>query len=57
MKKRGKKKDEGRAAALRALHAESKLQERRQILARLALPPSQRTNFLRVRLPGGGSCL
>jgi hypothetical protein len=46
-----------RAAALRALHAESKLRERQQILDHLALPLSQRTRFLRVRLPSGGSCL
>jgi hypothetical protein len=46
-----------REDALRALHAESRLQERRQILDRLALPLNMRTNFLRVRLRGGGSCL
>lgn len=46
-----------RAAALRALHAETKIRERQLILDHLALPPSRRTNFLRVRLPGGGSCL
>jgi len=27
------------------------------IRRRLALPVEQRLNFLRVRLPGGGSCL
>lgn len=46
-----------REAELRALHAETKLQEKRQILKHLALPPSRRTHFLRVKLPGGGSCL
>ena len=55
MKKRTNKLS--RAAALRALHAESKLRERQQILDHLALPPAQRTRFLRIRLPNGGSCL
>jgi hypothetical protein len=58
MKKAKKNRDDlRREMELRALHAETKLQERRQILVHLALPPSQRTHFLRVRLPNGGSCL
>ena len=54
MKKRAKP---SRAAALRALHSETKIRERQQILEHLALPPAQRTRFLRIRLPSGGSCL
>lgn len=51
------KKQRGRSAALRALHAETKIRERQQILDHLDLPPSRRTGFLRIRLPNGGSCL
>jgi len=57
MKKKRRLAAERREAVLRALHAESKVQERQQILDRLALQPSQRTNFLRIKLSGGGSCL
>jgi hypothetical protein len=46
-----------RRDALKALHKESAKNDEEQILARLQLPPSKRTNFLRVRLPGGGSAL
>jgi len=46
-----------RRQILRALHAESALRERQQILDLLALPPNQRTHFLRQRLPSGGSAL
>ncbi len=46
-----------RAAALAALPAESRRQLRDIIRRRLALPLEERMNFLRRRLPGGGSCL
>jgi hypothetical protein len=46
-----------RKAALAALRAESEHAELDLIRRRLALPVSQRLNFLRVRLPGGGSHL
>jgi hypothetical protein len=40
-----------------ALRAESERVDRERIRARLDLPVDERLNFLRVRLPGGGSCL
>jgi hypothetical protein len=40
-----------------ALRAENERVDRERIRARLALPVDQRLNFLRVRLPGGGSSL
>jgi hypothetical protein len=46
-----------RKAALAALRAESERAELDLIRRRLALPVEKRLNFLRVRLPGGGSCL
>jgi hypothetical protein len=46
-----------RAAALAALRKESDRALRELIRRRLALPVEKRMNFLRVRLPGGGSCL
>lgn len=46
-----------REAALAALRAESERAELDLIRRRLAMPVSKRMNFLRVRLPGGGSCL
>jgi hypothetical protein len=46
-----------REAALAALRAEGERAELDLIRRRLALPVSKRMNFLRVRLPGGGSCL
>lgn len=46
-----------RAAALAALDAESRRQLQELIKRRLALPLEDRMNFLRRRLPGGGSCL
>ncbi len=42
---------------LEALKAESDRQLVDLIRRRLAMPFSQRMNFLRKRLPGGGSCL
>ena len=47
----------GRAAALAALAAESDRDLEELIRRRLALPLEKRMNFLRKRLPGGGSCL
>jgi hypothetical protein len=46
-----------RRAALRALRTESELDLRAQIRRLLALPMAERTHFLRVRLPGGGTAL
>ena len=43
--------------AKRHLDLESEKSCREQILRKLALPMHKRMNFLRVRLPGGGSCL
>lgn len=43
--------------AKQAMRKEAALREREQILAKLRLPPEERTHFLRIRLPGGGSCL
>ena len=45
------------AVQLAALRADSELQMRDLIRRRLAMPMEKRTNFLRRRLPGGGSCL
>lgn len=47
----------GRQATLAALEAESERQLIELIRRRLALPLEKRMNFLRRRLPGGGSCL
>jgi hypothetical protein len=62
MTARRSKKPSSRAAtarrrALAALPAESDRQLADLIRRRLALPLEQRMNFLRRRLPGGGSCL
>lgn len=46
-----------RKAALAALARESDRQLDDLIRRRLALPLEKRANFLRRRLPGGGSCL
>lgn len=46
-----------RRAALTAIGAESDRQLESLIRRRLALPIEKRMNFLRRRLPGGGSCL
>ena len=46
-----------RRRALAALGLESERQLEALIRRRLALPLEQRMNFLRRRLPGGGSCL
>lgn len=46
-----------RKQALAALKAESERQLEELIRRRLALPLEKRMNFLRRRLPGGGSAL
>jgi len=46
-----------RRTTLAALAAESDRQLEDLIRRRLALPIEKRMNFLRRRLPGGGSCL
>ena len=46
-----------REQALAALKAESERQLEELICRRLALPLEKRMNFLRRRLPGGGSTL
>jgi hypothetical protein len=46
-----------RDPALAALRAESERAALDLIRRRLAMPVAKRMNFLRVRLPGGGSCL
>ena len=46
-----------RQQALDALAAESDRQLDELIRRRLAMPIEKRMNFLRRRLPGGGSCL
>ncbi|MFO0759853.1 MAG: hypothetical protein U0359_25435 [Byssovorax sp.] len=46
-----------RRAVLAALRAESEADLRAQIRRLLALPMAERTHFLRVRLPGGGSAI
>lgn len=49
--------ESARRRALAALRAESDAQLDDLIRRRLALPVERRMNFLRRRLPGGGSCL
>jgi hypothetical protein len=46
-----------RAAELRALRVASDQAEAEMIRRRLAMTPEQRLDFLRVKLPGGGSAL
>lgn len=46
-----------RRKALAAMRDESDRQLAELIRRRLAMPLEQRINFLRRRLPGGGSCL
>ncbi|MFM8733700.1 MAG: hypothetical protein ACKOC8_00665 [Pirellulales bacterium] len=54
---RGRSASRSRQTALAALAAESDRQLDDLIRRRLALPLEKRMNFLRKRLPGGGSCL
>jgi hypothetical protein len=56
-RKSARKPGQSRAAQLAALKAESERQLEDLIRRRLAMPIEQRMNFLRKRLPGGGSCL
>jgi len=51
------KRQSKRETALTALRKESDRALMDLIRRRLALPVEKRLNFLRVRLPGGGSCL
>ncbi len=51
------KKIKNRQKKLDALRQESERALTEQIQRLLKLPPQRRTNFLRVRLPGGGSTL
>ncbi len=51
------KKRKDRNKNLKVLKKESERQLIEQIRRQLALPMNRRTNFLRKRLPGGGSCL
>jgi hypothetical protein len=46
-----------KARSLHALQRENERAILEQIRRLLARPMNKRTNFLRVRLPGGGSCL
>jgi hypothetical protein len=48
---------DARRETLASLPAESDRQLEDLIARRLALPVAKRMNFLRRRLPGGGSCL
>ncbi|MCU0664897.1 MAG: hypothetical protein MUC50_21555 [Myxococcota bacterium] len=54
---RPRRRQPSREEKLHALAAESELALEAQILRLLALPMCERTHFLRVRLPFGGSCL
>jgi hypothetical protein len=51
------KRHDKREAVLAALRMETERAEVDLIRRRLALPVAKRMNFLRVRLPGGGSHL
>ena len=55
--KKGRKTESSRRKALAALRKESDRALTDLIRRRLALPVEKRMNFLRVRLPGGGSAL
>lgn len=52
-----RKKRKSREQALEYLKSETDRQLDELIDRRLALPVEKRTNFLRKRMPGGGSCL
>ena len=54
---RGTRKHDARAARLAALRKQSERDLVDLIRRRLALPVGKRMNFLRVRVPGGGSHL
>jgi hypothetical protein len=57
MKKKTTSAKNKRAATLAALPAEGYRQLAELIRRRLSLPIEKRMNFLRKRLPDGGSCL
>lgn len=62
MKRRGKKADPRRKASPKsprrlAFERAARRMELDLIRERLARPPEERMDFLRVRLPGGGSAL
>jgi len=52
-----KKRRKDRSKQLKALKKESERNLVKQIRRQLFLPMNRHTNFLRKRLPGGGSCL
>jgi hypothetical protein len=55
--RKGRKTESQRRKALAALRQESERALTDLVRRRLALPVEKRMNFLRVRLPGGGSAL
>lgn len=57
MKKAAQNRQRKRRALLAALRKETEREHLDMIRRRLALPLEKRMNFLRVRLPGGGSHL
>jgi hypothetical protein len=57
MRKRVKKTEGKRRATLEALRREDERVSSERIRRLLALPMSERTHFLRYRVPGGGSLL
>jgi hypothetical protein len=57
MKKKSSRNPKARAEKLAQLKRESERDLLEQIRRWLALPMNKRTNFLRFRLPLGGSCL
>jgi hypothetical protein len=56
-RKHSVKRRKNRKKRLEDLKKESQRNLIEQIRRQLALPMNRRTNFLRKRLPGGGSCL
>ena len=57
MKKKKSRKKNDRSAVLDAIRMESEADLIDHIRRLLKLPMNKRTNFLRKRIPGGGSCL
>lgn len=57
LKSKRERKPSEREKALEAMRAGSEEELRQMIRRQLALPMHKRTNFLRYRLPNGGSCL
>ncbi|MEP7365057.1 MAG: hypothetical protein ABI972_17530 [Acidobacteriota bacterium] len=56
-KSKKSRKTAGRDLALETMRQGSEQELTDMIRRQLALPMSKRTNFLRMRLPNGGSCL